>query len=428
MKRFTKKFKSNDISFFKQKLLSWSDSFSTSIFLNSNNYINKLGDYECICACEVHSKIPFTVSNSIEKLDNYIDQTRDWIFGYLNYDLKNEIENLKSKNRDNFNLPNLFFFQPRKIWIIRKDQIEALYINKEEIEKDWININDFSVESENKTFNSPVMRSTLSKEQYLSKINTIKEHIFLGDIYEVNFCFEWFCEKAKIDPVKVYRNLNSISKSPMSALFKFNELSLVSSSPERYLKKKHNRLISQPIKGTERRDKDSKVDKNLMINLGLNKKERSENIMIVDLVRNDMSRFSKPGSVDVKELCEVYPFKQVYQMISTIESEIDQNLNFGKIISSTFPMGSMTGAPKIKAMKIIDDFEVTKRGLYSGAVGFIDPEKNFDFNVVIRSLIYNSKLDYLSFHVGSAITAKSTPLDEYNECLLKGEAMILSLN
>ena len=211
-------------------------------------------------------------------------------------------------------------------------------------------------------------------------------------------------------------------------MFKFNELSLVSSSPERYLKKKHNRLISQPIKGTERRDKDSKVDKNLMINLGLNKKERSENIMIVDLVRNDMSRFSKPGSVVVKELCEVYPFKQVHQMISTIESEIDQNLNFGKIISSTFPMGSMTGAPKIKAMKIIDDFEVTKRGLYSGAVGFIDPEKNFDFNVVIRSLIYNSKLDYLSFHVGSAITAKSTPIDEYNECCLKGEAMILSLN
>ena len=161
--------------------------------------------------------------------------------------------------------------------------------------------------------------------------------------------------------------------------------------------------------------------------LKLAPKERSENIMIVDLVRNDMSRFSKPGSVKVIELCEVYPFEQVHQMISTIESQVESSLKIGKIIAGSFPMGSMTGAPKVKAMKIIVELEVTKRGLYSGAVGFIDPNGDFDFNVVIRSLIYDSMTKYLSFHVGSAITAKSKGTNEYEECLLKGKAMILSL-
>ena len=426
MKRFSKKFYCNDLNLFKQKLLEWSNTFSTSVFLNSNNYGNN--NYECICAVGIESCIPFTLKNSTSKLDDYIENINDWVFGYINYDLKNEIEDLNTTGKNNFHLPNLFFFQPKKIWIIHSDCIEALYLNDVCVEEDWNNINSFELKSSPKNHFVPILNETLNKQQYLEKISTIKKHINRGDIYELNYCFEWFSNNAQVDTLHIYKKLNVISQSPMSVFFKNNNLHLMCSSPERYLRKENNKLISQPIKGTSKRGFDVESDLILKRNLKSNPKERSENIMIVDLVRNDMSRFSKPGSVKVKELCKVYPFKQVHQMISTIESELEDNLKVSSIINGTFPMGSMTGAPKVEAMKIIDKLEISKRGLYSGAVGFIDSNKNFDFNVVIRSLIYDEKSKYLSFHVGSAITSKSNPEEEYNECLLKGKAMILSLN
>ena len=235
---------------------------------------------------------------------------------------------------------------------------------------------------------------------------------------------EWFSENSEIIPAEVYLKLNEISTTPMSAYFKNKNLHLLSSSPERYIKRINDRIISQPIKGTSRRDENDLIDSKLMAELRLNVKERSENIMIVDLIRNDLSRFSIPGTVKVKELCKVYPFKQVHQMISTIESVVETDLSCTEIIKATFPMGSLTGAPKVKAMTIIEDLEVSTRGLYSGALGYIKPSGNFDFNVVIRSLIYDTNSKYLSFHVGSAITSKSKISCEYDECLLKAEAMI----
>ena len=427
LKRFSKTFRVDNIDLFSKKLLKWSEKFSTSTFLNSNNYKSNIGEYECICAVDIKTKIPFTTNDSTLKLDKYVEEVKDWVFGYINYDLKNEIENLNSANTDKFNLPNLFFYQPKKIWIIKSDTVEAFYLDSSLVSNDWDDINNINIDNKINSYSAPKLNQKLTKEQYLTKIDILKNHINRGDVYEANFCFEWFSEIVEIDPLYVYQNLNRISKSPMSVYFKHNELNLICSSPERYLKKNNNKLISQPIKGTSRRDNNNKIDQNLKSLLSNDPKERSENIMIVDLVRNDMSRFSKPGSVIVKELCEVYPFKQVHQMISTIESEVESNLSIGKIIDGSFPMGSMTGAPKVKAMQIIDDLEESKRGLYSGAVGFIDPLGNFDFNVVIRSLIYDSETKYLSFHVGSAITAKSKGENEYKECLLKGKAMILSL-
>ena len=224
-------------------------------------------------------------------------------------------------------------------------------------------------------------------------------------MYEANYCMEWFSENSVIIPEEVYLKLNEISTTPMSAYFKNKNLYLLSSSPERYIKRINDRIVSQPIKGTSRRDQNNLIDSKLMKELELNVKERSENIMIVDLIRNDLSRFSIPGSVKVNELCKVYPFKQVHQMISTVESKVQSNLSFAEIIKSTFPMGSMTGAPKVRAMTIIENLEVSTRGLYSGALGYIKPTGDFDFNVVIRSLIYDSDTKYLSFHVGSAITS-----------------------
>ncbi len=280
-----------------------------------------------------------------------------------------------------------------------------------------------SDEERSNFLNEIVIKPRISKTDYLSKVNTMLEHIYRGDIYEANFCQEFYIKNTQINPLETYRKLNSISKPPFATFIKLNDKYLLSASPERYLKKTGTKIISQPIKGTAKRSKDSVEDKRLKEQLAIDEKERSENIMIVDLVRNDLSKTAKKGTVKVVELCQVYTFPQVHQMISTISSEIEETEHPVHVLESTFPMGSMTGAPKISAMKIIETLEETKRGVYSGAVGYFTPDSNFDFNVVIRSILYNHSQQYVSFSVGSAITAKSNPLKEYEECLIKAKAM-----
>ena len=248
-------------------------------------------------------------------------------------------------------------------------------------------------------------------------------HIHRGDIYEANFCMEFFAENAYVAPVEIYQKLNAISHPPFATYFKNNHQFLLCASPERYLRKEGNKVISQPIKGTAKRHSDKVLDEQSKTELAQNPKERSENVMIVDLVRNDLSHTATKGSVIVEELCEIYSFEQVHQMISTIVSTVEDVTSPIEILKSTFPMGSMTGAPKISAMKIIEELEATKRGLYSGAVGYFTPDNDFDFNVVIRSILYNAQNEYLSFSVGSAITSQANPEQEYEECLLKAKAM-----
>ena len=270
---------------------------------------------------------------------------------------------------------------------------------------------------------SVFIEQRISKENYIFKISKMLEHIHRGDIYEANFCMEFYVENAVINPLEIYQKLNSISEPPFAVYFKNNSNFLLCASPERYLKKENYKIISQPIKGTSKRSFDIEEDEVLKLDLENNPKERSENIMIVDLVRNDLSRTAIKSSVNVEELCKIYTFKQVHQMISTIVSEVENTTSPVAILQTTFPMGSMTGAPKIAAMQIIEDLEETKRGLYSGAVGYFTPNGDFDFNVVIRSILYNSENQYLSFSVGSAITSLSEPENEYEECLLKAKAI-----
>jgi para-aminobenzoate synthetase component 1 len=243
----------------------------------------------------------------------------------------------------------------------------------------------------------------------------------------MNFCQEFYAEDAELDPYSYYIHLNKLSPAPFSVFYRTDGNYLISSSPERYLRKTGNRIISQPIKGTAPRHPDPAKDKASKQKLESDPKERAENVMIVDLVRNDLSRTAAKGSVKVEELCGIYSFSQVHQMISTVTSTLDSRFDFVDLLSTTFPMGSMTGAPKIRAMELIEDYEETKRGLYSGAVGYITPDGDFDFNVVIRSVLYNSKTKYLSFITGGAITSGSTAEREYNECLLKAKAITESL-
>ncbi|MDO9137243.1 MAG: anthranilate synthase component I family protein, partial [Lutibacter sp.] len=312
--------------------------------------------------------------------------------------------------------------------------VEIKYISafEQEIEADLENINQLqtivtlsAVEGQNQVavHRNIKIKLRIHKDDYYKKINTILNHIHRGDIYEANFCQEFYSENSVIDPVEVYQNLNEISKAPFATFLKLKNNYLLSASPERYLKKEGEILISQPIKGTEKRSTTKSVDEKLIKELEQNPKERAENIMIVDLVRNDFSRFAVKGSVKVEELCKVYTFEQVHQLISTVSCSIKNELHPVDIIKNTFPMGSMTGAPKISAMKIMEELEETKRGLYSGAVGYFTPNGDFDFNVIIRSILYNAPKKYISFSVGGAITAKSIPEKEYEECLLKAKAM-----
>jgi para-aminobenzoate synthetase component 1 len=408
---------------FKNQLLDWSQQFREMVFLDSNNYHQKQSSFDCVLAVDAFTSIKTDFHNAFEDLKQYQQQTKDWLFGYLSYDVKNDVEDLHSNNFDGLHFPDLFFFQPKKLFLLKGNQLEVRYLQlcDDEIESDLIDIeNNCQLSIINYQLS---IQQRISKESYIAKVNQMLEHIHRGDIYEANFCMEFYAENAIIEPVKIYQKLNAISKPPFAIFFKNNEQYLLCASPERYLRKEGNKVISQPIKGTAKRFSDLVLDENSKTELATNPKERSENIMIVDLVRNDLSHTALKGSVEVEELCGIYTFEQVHQMISTVVSTVETTTSPIEILRTTFPMGSMTGAPKISAMKIIEELEETKRGLYSGAVGYFSPENDFDFNVVIRSILYNAVTNYVSFSVGSAITSQSNPEQEYEECLLKAKAM-----
>lgn len=315
------------------------------------------------------------------------------------YDVKNQFEKLHSENFDGIK------------W---QENIQLLKLDK----KNTVDIDETGEIQIN------YIKSRESKNSYIEKVNKLKQHIQQGEIYEVNFCIEFYAENVSLNPFQLYKKLIAISPMPFSCFIKHENKYLICASPERFLKKNNNNLLSQPIKGTIKRADNAKEDALLKEELSSSTKEKSENVMIVDLVRNDLSRIAEKGSVKVNELFGIYSFPQWYQMISTISCTLKEGKSFDDILKATFPMGSMTGAPKISAMQLIEKYESTKRGMYSGSVGIILPNSDFDLNVVIRSIQYNSETGYLSFMVGSAITILSDAEKEYEECLLKANAIL----
>lgn len=415
-----------NIEVFKKQLLAWGQQYETVVFLDSNNYEQTYGSYDAVLAVEEFTSIKTDYFDAFEQLKEYQSYTKDYLFGYLSYDLKNDTENLFSNNFDGLGFPDLYFFQPQKIIFIKGNEVMLSYLRMvdDEIEDDFQQImnGEFNIDDSNKSEGLKV-KLRIHKDEYREKVTKVIDHIKRGDIYEANFCQEFYVENAQINPIDTYRHLNRISQPPFATFFKNDELYLLSASPERYIRKEGCKIISQPIKGTAKRFVEPIEDEKAVFDLARDEKERSENVMIVDLVRNDLSRTAKKGTVRVEELCKVYSFKQVHQLISTVVSEINDDVHPVDVIRDTFPMGSMTGAPKISAMEIIEELEETKRGLYSGSVGYFTPDGDFDFNVVIRSILYNEEKKYISYSVGGAITAKSTPDKEYEECLLKAKAM-----
>lgn len=404
----------------------WGHRFDHSMWLDSNGHVDAYSNFEATLAVAEQTGRSQLTFHSLDEVQDFMDKEQDWLFGFISYDVKNQLEPLVSEHPDHVGFPLIGFFVPDKIIQMKGNDITFLYRNdvKDDLQDDFDALKTFVLqETKDSSTEIARIRMRIHKEAYFRKVSSLLNHIHKGDIYEANFCQEFYAENTGINPVQTFERLNTISKAPFSALLRWKGKHLLCASPERYLKKEAHTVLSQPIKGTAPRGSNVSEDKEIAKALKQDPKERSENIMITDLVRNDLSKGALRGSVSVEELCEVYSFEQVHQMISTVKAEVADTKKATDLIRDTFPMGSMTGAPKISAMKLIEQHEVTRRGLYSGTVGYFKPNGDFDFNVVIRSILYNAETQYVSFSVGSAITAKSNPEKEYQECLLKAKAM-----
>lgn len=393
--------------------------FETMMFLNSNGSgTNRLA------LGRKNMYLANSGPSSMNVLAHATANISDWLFGYMSYDLKNHIEELSSDNKDGLSFPLFHFWQPLLVLEWNSLMLEAHWIQLEEKSVDEIVQRLISGKAESRPFEAVSMKPCMTEQEYLEKINTIKEHIHRGDVYELNFCREFAAENVDIDPWTVYSRLNRETLAPYSAFIRDRQFTVMSASPELYLRKDGEKLISSPIKGTARRGADHSEDEQIKADLVAHPKEQAENIMIVDLVRNDLSKIASRGSVQVDSLLEVKSFKTVHQLVSTVSCIPAPQISFKDMICATFPMGSMTGAPKISAMKLAETYENTKRGLYSGTIGFFKPNGDFQFNVVIRSLLYNSDKKYLALMTGGAITHQSDAKQEYNETLLKAEAIL----
>jgi para-aminobenzoate synthetase component 1 len=404
---------------FKQKALQWASTFDAVCYLDSNNFPDSYSKFDALVAVGAKNELIANSKNTFEQLEQFRQANPGWITGFFGYDLKNEVENLTSDNIDELKFPELYFFAPKYLILLKGDKVEVISDGK--FDFNWIESQHINQLAQQAEFN---LQSRFSKGEYIATVNKIKEHINRGDIYVTNFCQEFFAQHAIIDPLAVFNKLNGISPNPFAGFFKWKENYILSASPERFLAKRSDKLISQPIKGTAKRGNTQAEDETIKQQLRNHTKELQENVMIVDLVRNDLTKSAKQGTVKTEELFGIHTFNQLHQMISTVFCEIKDDISEVEGIKNSFPMGSMTGAPKISAMRLMEQYERSKRGVYSGAMGYFSPDGDFDFNVVIRTLLYNSTKQYLSFHVGSAITYHADAEQEYEECLLKAKAIL----
>ncbi len=423
MPRRYRNFPAGNVPDTKANLLNWASRFNIFVFLDNHRYNLPLHSQECLVAAGEIRRFTLPPDGSFTGLDDFLEAQGDWIFGHLSYDLKNRIEPLYSSHPDHIGFEDLCFFVPRIVCMLDGQclRIGSTGPDPEEVYRD---ICATTATKESPGVPDMDISQRISREDYLATIRQLQAHIRRGDCYEINYCMEFYAAETSIDPVAVYRKLARHSPNPFSACYRNGDQYLLCASPERYLRKEGLRLISQPIKGTAPRLPAHPGEDNAQAErLQQSKKERSENVMVVDLVRNDLSRVCQEGTVQVDELFGVYRFPQVFQMISTVSGLQRQGTRFTDILRASFPMGSMTGAPKKRVMELTEQYERSRRGLFSGAVGYFTPEGDFDFNVVIRSILYNADSGYLSFPAGSAITHYADPEQEYDECMLKASAI-----
>ncbi len=421
------KYDITDFELIKEKVLNWIRRFNTFCFLDNHQYQISPHSMECLAGAGIKKSIRSNSENTLDELTQFLEDfgtSKDrWLFGHFAYDLRNDPKRSVSVHPDHIQFADLFFFEPEVIIRLNEKELIIHADHPEKIYKAIQSMESARMETRVSS-NSAGIRNRISKEEYISIIEQLKQHILYGDCYEINFCQEFFMEQVHLDPLMIYNKLGEHSPNPFSALYRVDDQWLICASPERFLRKQGDRIMSQPIKGTSRRIEGNEAKDELSKeHLRQSVKDRSENVMVVDLVRNDLAKICKQATVTVDELYGVYSFPQVHQMISTVSGTLQDNISFADIIRATFPMGSMTGAPKKRVMELIEQYEKTRRGIFSGAVGYISPNDDFDFNVVIRSIMYNAASEYLSFQAGSGITFYSDPENEWEECMLKAEAI-----
>lgn len=406
---------------FYTKALRWANQFKYCALFNPNN--TKKYPFGAFKHCLGVGAQQVINSNDLpfDQLKKYLANSNKWLMGHFAYDLKNELERLNSKNEETISFPLMSFFEvehlirffDESVEIISSDDPKTIYETILQLEES--DISTFT------SYEEIICNTTF--DQYITNAEMLRQHIIEGDIYEINYCIDYSIKNLRLNPIDFYQMLCERSPTPFSTYYKCADLYALGASPERFLKKNGDQLISQPIKGTAKRGVNPTEDHNLIEALRHDEKEMAENMMIVDLVRNDLAKSSVSGSVKVEEMFGIYSFQHWHQMISTVSAKAKPSINVVDIIKNAFPMGSMTGAPKIKVMELIEKYETFKRGLYAGAIGYITPEKDFDFNVVIRTLLYDSLQAKGAFMVGSAITYDANPEKEYTECLLKARTI-----
>lgn len=413
----TLRFKVSDLHDFVCKLSLVADSFDcfTILYSAQCEMPLKFEKYELIAGI---GKKHFWQGTHNESIPEEVLRVADneLLLGHISYEYGRRFYDFSEQTPLPIQLPDFYWFQPEFLITLRKGETEV-EINGTNVEKllRLINLQEISVPPIIKTQFIP----TLSKNDYIQQVKQIKEDIAAGDYYELNFCQMFSAENFSTHPLSVWFELLKYQKVPFAALLKLDSTYVVSASPERFLMKSGTKLISQPIKGTQKRGRNESEDLALKEALLADPKERAENVMIVDLVRNDLSQFCETGSVEVNELCGLYSYPSVHQLISTVSGTLQKEVDLNEILRRTFPMGSMTGAPKQMVITRCGNYEPIERGLYSGSVGYMGPNGDFDLNVVIRSLVIDVKKKKAHYHVGGAITIDSIEEMEYQECVLK---------
>ena len=398
--------------------------FEQVVYLNNNDLTYPNDPFPNRLYAGAKRVVPFTGQADLQTLADFHQKHRCHLVGYVGYDVKNQLETLQSRHAEQLGFPDIWFIEPTYLVDFEPD---AIVIHTELPDAGpwatWLT-SPGTLPALSKVPDVPGrVQARVSEASYIDAVQHIRSLIEAGDVYELNYCIEFFALDLQLSPVSAYQALCQRSPMPFSVFLKQQARYVMGASPERFLKRTGSRVLSQPIKGTIRRGQTTEEDESLKSALRNSEKEQAENLMIVDLVRNDLARSAETGSVQVDELFGIYTFQQVHQMISTVSATIRSNATLADVLSNAFPMGSMTGAPKIRAMQRIDELESNRRGVYSGAIGYITPDGDFDFSVVIRSILYNATNQYASFTVGSAITHDADPAQEYAECLLKGSAM-----
>jgi para-aminobenzoate synthetase component 1 len=413
-----------DYATFKIQLLNWASQFNSCCFLDNHFYASPWQQQECLVAAGSIASVSANAGDALSSLNAFIGEHQgQWIFGHLGFGLQAETEAVPNRFSTTASaFPDLQFFVPSFLVQCNGETVAISGFDEDAV----LRVYDDITGQPATVFPIPVVQyhPLISREDYLQIIHLLREHIRRGDCYEINFCQEFLAENVTVDPASLYLKLSRLSPNPFSCYYRQQHMHLACASPERYVKGNGRKVISQPIKGTSARDKESaEGDLQQKNELKASAKDRTENVMVVDLVRNDLSKVCKRGTVRVEELFGIYTYPQVHQMISTIGGELRQEVSFADLIAATFPMGSMTGAPKKRVLELINQYEPSARGIFSGSVGYIQPNGDFDFNVVIRSMVYNQQANQISFHVGSGITWYSQAENEYEECLWKAAAI-----